>query len=1649
MSTKSNTKGETAIPLAAEQGDDDAAGQSASEAAPRRASHRDDRRAALIDRVAESPIWDDENERRIAGYMAQGVVRRADDDFLSRHSAEALPGHLKHALRVVASRDVSRAAVGVYIPTVETTGYALPMAVLETCVTDQPFIVDTIKMVLRRLEVRTLGTMNMILPVVRDAEGKLLRMDGEDSTARNESFTCHLLSLSSVDGRLASIRERISHHLERAARVVDDFRAMRKLIRDVDSTLRYCAECMPERAREFIEVAAFGDWLVSDHFVFMGAYGFDVQGRPTGRLGLGRYDAADRAGVETDPNEAFTGSAPLVTIQQSRIDAPVHREARMQEIRIRLFDGDGQPDGGVVFQGLFTYAALTSPASEVPVLRMRLGRMVAAEDLVPKSHRMKVFLSLFDRLPLSYTFAASNTEIRSIINEGIDVDFGGVARVHAMVSPARNVAHVFAIVAADRYGEKLRAEVQETLRVAFGADYVAFRMLAGKTEASVWYYLVQSDSELQTADVDDLSERIEALVSPWLERMRQMLRESDVGEAEIDRLAVRFGDCLPEDYRQRVTAIHLTEDLRCLKHVIDNRSGRLVLRRDSEDERDNTARLLFFTPTDSALTDFLPIIDHFGLRVLGETTTPVVDSAGGRAYFESYRIDLSADQGATLMEHGPALLEAVAAVLDGYMNSSSLNRLLLPARLGWRQLQVLRAYIGYARQLGVAFPPNVVQQVLHDQHNVARTLVDLFDARFAPHFAGSEGDLVSAQDPRRTAPLQEVSRRFAAQLEDVNDAVEDKILRIFHNLICATIRTNFFQATATDRALSFKFRCSDVELMRDPRPMFEIFVYDPRVEGVHLRGGPVARGGLRWSDRLDDYRTEILDLMLTQMVKNTLIVPVGSKGGFVIKVAERDEMARRRLADQLYKVFVTGLLDVTDNIVDGRNVFPEGVVVWDEPDPYLVVAADKGTAHLSDTANGLSLERGFWLGDAFASGGSQGFDHKRYGITARGAWVCVQRLFRELALDTQHDPISAVGIGDMSGDVFGNGMLLTKTLLLKGAFNHRHIFLDPDPAALTSFAERKRLFELPRSGWNDYDKSLISKGGGVFERSAKKITLSHESRDMLGIDREEVSGEELVRMLLSLDVHLLWNGGIGTYVKAASETHSDVGDKANDGVRIDARALRCKVVGEGGNLGFTQQARVEFALLGGRINTDAVDNSGGVDLSDHEVNLKILFAPLLERGEIDMATRNKVLFSVDDAVCDKVLINNDQQALGLSLSQARTSRGVRSFDPVIRFLCEELGIDRDLQMLPAMSVLQERHHSGLPLTRPELARIGSFAKMWIYEHLVSDPDASRHVAADYLDAYFPKTITQDWSDAIRGHMLRHQIICTVWTNEVVDLGGPHLMASLSLEYGRSVSEMCNAWALAVRVLDARRLRAELAALNGKVETSLQAEAYLAVENAVASLTRSMLSSFHGAELGELVERAVDVEAFTAEASRALMESMPAVRRTELRSRAKSWEALGLPAALADELARLAGLGQVVQVWRLARRSGLSCEHAMTIWMVAANRSGLGDLLEGDEQVAADRWVAAARASLHQTLSESLLELALDVAAAIAPARPRMATIERVVDRDPELAGIWEMARQIALERDRLPALVVLTTRLRTRLNYAETRLAASLEVPAS
>jgi glutamate dehydrogenase len=963
----------------------------------------------------------------------------------------------------------------------------------------------------------------------------------------------------------------------------------------------------------------------------------------------------------------------------------------------------------------------------------------------------------------------------------------------------------------------------------------------------------------------------------------------------------------------------------------------------------------------------LPIFENMGVEVADERPYQVTPRDRPPAWI--YDFGLTYGGGAELEADGvrEGFQDAFIGAWQGDVENDGYNRLVLRAGLEWREITVLRAVARYLRQAGTTFSDRYVEEALVAHPQVAALIVELFRARFEP--GGAAGD----------------AERLGQRIEETIDAVEsldqDRILRNFLDVVQAMMRTNYFQLAADGRPkpyLSFKLDPSRLPWLPPPRPRFEIFVYSPRTEGVHLRGGPVARGGLRWSDRREDFRTEVLGLMKAQMVKNAVIVPVGAKGGFVVKrppAGGREELAEEVVA--CYGTFIRGLLNLTDNIVEGEIVPPPGVERYDGDDAYLVVAADKGTATFSDVANGIAGEYGFWLGDAFASGGSAGYDHKTMGITARGAWESVKRHFRELGHDTQREDFTVVGIGDMSGDVFGNGMLLSRHIRLIGAFNHREILIDPDPDPEASFEERRRLFELPRSSWSDYDRDRISAGGGVFPRTAKSIPISEQARRALSVEAETMTPVELIRALLRAPVDLLWNGGIGTYAKASSETHADAGDKANDAVRADASELRCRVVGEGGNLGFTQHARIEYALAGGCVNTDAIDNSAGVDCSDHEVNIKILLDAAVADGDLTPKQRNRLLVEMTDDVAALVLKDNSEQTETLSLAQAQAEGMVAVHSRLIRSLEASRKLDRELEALPGDEEIAERKREHRGLARPELATLLAYSKIHLYAELLdSDVPEDPYLSAE-LQAYFPAPLPERFGERMADHPLRREITATRVVNHMLHGGGTTFVFRLHEETGAFASDIARAYTVAREVFGMRAQWAEIEALDNQVDAGTQIAMLLAGRRLVERGTRWLLRNR---------PRPLDIAATVAQfapAAPALHDALPALLGSSdaepLAQRAAELEEGGVPRELAM---RVAALGEMFSTFDIVEVAG---EAGLDVAVVGAVHFRLGSVLGLHwlhdrivELPREDRWAALARAALRDDIYGLHKELTAEV-----------------------------------------------------------------------
>jgi glutamate dehydrogenase len=1050
-------------------------------------------------------------------------------------------------------------------------------------------------------------------------------------------------------------------------------------------------------------------------------------------------------------------------------------------------------------------------------------------------------------------------------------------------------------------------------------------------------------------------------VRTWSDRLRAALIETR-GELEGRQLADRFANAYPAAYEEDVSIPAALADMNQLGEVMAD-PDRIAMRlaADPAAAAETIHLRLFRSATPIALSQALPILENMGFVVLSEHPYSIEVPGQRPIWLQDFQMQRR-DGGTVSPEAlGSRFTDTFAAVWIGRAENDGFNRLVVVTGMTWRQAAVLRAYCKFLLQTGGTFSQAYMEQVLASNAGIASMLSQLFEAQFDP----------ALKAPRRETELTRVQGEIARLLDAVTSLDEDRILRRFLGALRATLRTNYYQKDGKDPFkswLSFKLDPRNVPELPQPRPAFEVFVYSPRVEGVHLRMGHVARGGIRWSDRREDFRTEVLGLMKAQNVKNTVIVPVGAKGGFVPKRlpanASREDVQREGV--ECYRTFIRGLLDLTDNIVDGKLVPPPQVVRRDDDDPYLVVAADKGTATYSDIANRISAEYNFWLGDAFASGGSVGYDHKKMGITARGAWECVKRHFRELGIDTQSQDFTAIGIGDMAGDVFGNGMLQSPHMKLLAAFNHQHIYLDPTPDANASFAERQRLFALPRSTWEDYDRKLISKGGGVFPRSAKSIKLSAQIQAMFGVKRDSATPLELIKLILCMQVDLLWNGGIGTYVKASDESHAEVGDRANDAVRVNGKDLRCRVVGEGGNLGLSQRGRVEYATHGGKLNTDFVDNSGGVDCSDHEVNIKILLNNLPQRAELTLTKRNKLLVDMTDEVAQLVLRDNYLQSQALSVLETRAVSDLLEHAHSIRSLELAGALDRGLEFLPGAEEITERHKTARGLTRPELSILLAYSKMALYSRLIDSDVPEDSYLGHELERYFPRLIQQRLGKYLHQHRLRREIIATATTNSMVNRMGPTFARRVQEDTGAGAATVVRAYAIARESYEMRSTWSQIEARDTKIKASTQYELMYETTRLLRFCTYWLIHH----QSGKLeIERQVSrLRRGLADLDSALPAVLSGADLTFFESRRAQYRAESVPEALAKRMASLAALRSGPDLVEIAENAKLPVATAARVYFGVGTALSLDWIREQIERLSVEgHWQAVARTTLRDNI----------------------------------------------------------------------------------
>lgn len=1365
---------------------------------------------------------------------------QADAEDLLRREVADLYGAVMAHWQTAQKFTPGSARIRVYNPNLEEHGWHSDHTVVEIVNDDMPFLVDSVTMEINRQGLALHSAIHPVFRVWRGGTG-IERIapagagEGGDNS-RLESFIHFEIDRTGEASRLDALRNGISQVLVDVRAAVEDWPKMCDITR---ATIGVMAQAPDAASAESVEARAFLEWMMDDHFSFLGQRDYQlvardgryflrgVAGSGAGilRESLREPDAEDLTPLPAAATAIIEGSSPIfLTKANSR--ATVHRPGYLDYVGVKLLDENGQLFGERRFVGLYTSTAYMAPIADIPLVRRKCANILARAGFLAKGHLYKSLVTILEQYPRDELFQATEDELFDITTGILRLQEHQRTRLFVRRDRFDRFVSCLVFVPRDKYNTDLRQKIQKLLTAAFHGTSCEFTPLLSESPLARIQLTVRGEpGTMPRVDTQELEARIVHASRRWQDDLAEALHESH-GEEQGNRLLQRYGGSFPAGYREDYPARTAVRDIELMEHAVRGNGMAMNLYRPIEAAPGAFRFKVYRAGEPIALSLSLPMLEHLGVRVDEERPYLIEPDSGAPLWVHDFGLEIA--DGSSAAEFDIARVKALfedafARAWHGEIENDDLNRLVLRAELAARDVTILRAYARYLRQVGSTFSDAYIERALTGNAAIAAMLVALFVARF---------DTFSqvAADTARQARCDKLLADIGTALDKVPNLDEDRILRLFLGVINATVRTNYFHRGEDGQPrpyLSFKFNPALVPGLPEPRPMFEIWVYSPRVEGVHLRGGRVARGGLRWSDRREDFRTEVLGLMKAQMVKNTVIVPVGSKGGFVVKrpppPTDRDAFLREGIA--CYQTFLRGLLDLTDNLVGGELVPPPDVVRHDDNDPYLVVAADKGTATFSDFANAISGEYGFWLGDAFASGGSVGYDHKKMGITARGAWESVKRHFREMGVDIQSTEFTVAGIGDMSGDVFGNGMLLSPHIRLVAAFDHRHVFLDPDPDPARSLQERARLFGLPRSSWADYDATLISAGGGIYPRTAKTIPLSPQVQAVLGITASALSPAELIHAILMAPVDLLYNGGIGTYVKSSQETHLQAGDRTNDSVRVNGNELRCKVVGEGGNLGFTQLGRIEFARKGGRINTDAIDNSAGVDCSDHEVNIKILLGLVVADGEMTEKQRNKLLAEMTDEVGLLVLQDNYYQTQALSVAGRSSGALLDGEARLVRWLERAGRLNRALEFLPSDEDIAERKLAGEGLTSPERAVLLAYSKMWLYDELLGSDVPEDVLVAGLLADYFPVPLRQRYGDAMQRHPLRREILSTHLTNMLVNRIGATFVHRIMEETDARPADIVRACLIARDVFGLTALWQEIDALDNRVADAEQARMF--------------------------------------------------------------------------------------------------------------------------------------------------------------------------------------------------------------------------------
>ncbi|MFL0796672.1 MAG: NAD-glutamate dehydrogenase [Cellvibrionaceae bacterium] len=1559
------------------------------------------------------------HQNSVSDFMAAYLANYPIDEFANLHANDVL-GCMYSWWNTLQQFKANKPKVRVFNPNIEEDGWVSNRTVIFVHQKDMPFLVDSIRIALNDRGLVIHSVVSGLLHVGRKGKGDYVTAssitesvkDSKDCKYGQEALIYIEIGRATDEGEHEAIQRTLSKVLEDVSAVTKDYYPMLDKINDAENGLTVVQAKLS--GGDIAESLEFVSWL-KENFTFLGYTEFDIvkkgkkqrlEENVDARLGVMSQRRKNQTQEVIPLDEDHSGlvefyeSDRILDFSKSQSRAGIHRNAYAEYVVVKRYNNKGKVVGGACFKGLYTAVAYTSSPNQIPLIRKKVETVISSSGVVPTSHDGKVYQMTVETFPRDELFHAPADELSKTIAGVVKINERRMVRFFSRVDAHGKFANCMVYMPRDVYRTEIRRKVQALLVGVFDAETADYTTYFSESILVRTHFVLKLHADSNTdVDTESLQQKIIDLARDWKDVLLESLIENK-GEEQGTHVANRYQYAFESAYRESFDARTAVSDIDHIDSLKTEDDIALSFYQTQGSEENAVRFKIFHLDTEMELSTVIPILENLGLRVIGEHPYKITRDDGRIVWLHDFNLYYALPVAVDVHKAREFFQEAFDAIWREKAESDSFNRLVLGGRLAWREVSLLRAYARYIKQTQFNFSLGYMADTLVNHLEITRTLLALFKGKFDPRF--------NKENEESEQRIQRFKDSILESLDKVQNLSEDRILRRYLDFISATLRTNFYQENKFGEPksyISLKFSPQEIDDIPEPRPMFEVFVYSPRVEGVHLRGGKVARGGLRWSDRHQDYRTEVLGLVKAQQVKNAVIVPSGAKGGFICKrnnFSERDAFMNEGVA--CYRMFISGLLDLADNLIEGEVVPPENVIRHDEDDPYLVVAADKGTATFSDIANEISENYDFWLGDAFASGGSNGYDHKGMGITAKGAWVSVQRHFREIGVNVQEDEFTVVGVGDMGGDVFGNGMLLSDKIRLVCAFNHLHIFIDPDPDAAATFVERQRLFTTPRTTWADFDEKLISKGGGVFDRSAKSITITKEMKARFDIKENKLTPTDLLNRILKSPVDLIWNGGIGTYVKGGDETHSDVGDKANDSLRVNGADLRCKVFGEGGNLGMTQLGRIDFCLNGGRCNTDFIDNAAGVDCSDHEVNIKILLNDVVSNGDMTEKQRNNLLAKMTDTVSDMVLENNYSQTQAISVAEASGGRQME----YLRFIhaLEDSGrLDRELEFLPSDDQLLERKTEGKSLCRPELSVLVSYAKVELKDELSEANIAEDEYVRTHLENAFPKTLKKKYSQEMYNHRLLREIVATQVANDMVNNMGITFARRLVESTGAQYGEIAYAYITARDIFRIPELWQKIEALDYKVDSKVQASMMIVLMRLVRRASRWFLRNRRSH-----LSPAPEVDVFNPAVktiSKKLPSLLKGIAHADWCKRCDAWVEAGVPEELASFVGMSTNLYASLSIIDAANDVDLPVDRVAQVYFALGDKLNLHWFADQINEVTVENhWQARAREAFQDDLEWQQRSLTISVLKAMDGCNDVDAAIETWMEQNDFMITRW-------------------------------------------